>query len=233
MTSRLIVLWNAERGHPRLRARSPELARLAGLFLRGYMWVIPPWLLFQVMRNFVSALERPGWILGDQRARHPAQWRCVSWALIFGHLGLPELGICRRRDRQLDRLDGHGARARPSSSLTDRQFRRFHLFGRFWRPDWPRFRQLFKLGGPIGLTMGFEGARVQRRRLSHGPVRRRHPSPPTRSRCRSPRRPSWSRLRLGQAATVRVGLAYGRQDRARHRASPAGRRSASASASWL
>ena len=42
--------------------------------------------------------------------------------------------------------------------LTDRQFRRFHIFGRFWRPDWPRFRRLFKLGSPIGLTMGFEGA---------------------------------------------------------------------------
>ena len=42
--------------------------------------------------------------------------------------------------------------------LTDRQFRRFHIFGRFWRPDWPRFRRLFKLGAPIGLTMGFEGA---------------------------------------------------------------------------
>ena len=36
---------------------------LAGWFLRGYMWVIPPWMLFQVMRNFVSALERPGWVL--------------------------------------------------------------------------------------------------------------------------------------------------------------------------
>jgi hypothetical protein len=41
--------------------------------------------------------------------------------------------------------------------VTDRQFRRFHLFGRFWRPDWPRYRKLWKLGFPIGLAMGFEG----------------------------------------------------------------------------
>ena len=41
--------------------------------------------------------------------------------------------------------------------VTDRQFRRYHLFGRFWRPDWPRYRKLWKLGLPIGLAMGFEG----------------------------------------------------------------------------
>ena len=39
----------------------------------------------------------------------------------------------------------------------DREFRRYHLFGRFWRPDWPRYRKLWKLGFPIGLAMGFEG----------------------------------------------------------------------------
>jgi MATE family multidrug resistance protein len=40
--------------------------------------------------------------------------------------------------------------------LTDRQFRRFHLFGRWWRPDWPRFVTLWRLGVPIGATMMLE-----------------------------------------------------------------------------
>ena len=38
----------------------------------------------------------------------------------------------------------------------DRRFRRFHLFGRFWRPDWARFRELWRLGLPIALTLAFE-----------------------------------------------------------------------------
>ncbi|WP_343039928.1 MATE family efflux transporter [Sphingomonas piscis] len=42
--------------------------------------------------------------------------------------------------------------------LRDRQFRRFHLFGRFWRADWGRLGRLLLLGLPIGLAMGFEGA---------------------------------------------------------------------------
>jgi MATE family multidrug resistance protein len=39
---------------------------------------------------------------------------------------------------------------------TVRGFRRFHLFGRFWRSDWPRFRELLRLGLPIGVTLALE-----------------------------------------------------------------------------
>ncbi len=38
----------------------------------------------------------------------------------------------------------------------DRRFRRYHLFGRFWRPDWKRFREIWRIGLPIALTLGFE-----------------------------------------------------------------------------
>ena len=67
----LVVLWNGERVILAF-GQEPELARLAGRFLRGYMWIIPPWMLFQVMRNFVSAMERPGWMLAISTARNPA-----------------------------------------------------------------------------------------------------------------------------------------------------------------
>src|SRR6476469_4021739 len=38
---------------------SAELADQGQTFLRAYMWCTAPWLLFQLLRNFVSALERP------------------------------------------------------------------------------------------------------------------------------------------------------------------------------
>ena len=38
----------------------------------------------------------------------------------------------------------------------DKQFRRYRLFGRFWRPDWPRFVTLARLGLPIGAIVLFE-----------------------------------------------------------------------------
>jgi len=95
--------------------------------------------------------------------------------------------------------------------LTDRQFRRFHLFGRFWRPDWPRFRQVFKLGGPIGLTMGFEGgvfsAAAYLMGLFGAPSVAAH-----QIALQIAATTFMVPLALGQAATVRVGLAYGRRD---------------------
>jgi MATE family multidrug resistance protein len=95
--------------------------------------------------------------------------------------------------------------------LTDRQFRRFHLFGRFWRADWPRFRQLFRLGGPIGLTMGFEGgvfsAAAYLMGLFGAPSVAAH-----QIALQIAATTFMVPLALGQAATVRVGLAYGRDD---------------------
>ena len=42
--------------------------------------------------------------------------------------------------------------------LSDRHLRRYRLFGRWWRPEWPRFRHIVKLGTPIAVTWMFEGA---------------------------------------------------------------------------
>jgi len=205
----LIVLWNAEKvilafGQDR------ELARLGGWFLRGYMWVIPTWMLFQMMRNFVSALERPGWVLAISTAGIPLN-AIVSWALIFGHLGLPKLGLIG---------GGIGSSivwlamttALAIVVLTDRQFHHFRLFGRFWRSDWPRFRQLFKLGGPIGLTMGFEGAIFSAAAYLMGLFGA--PSVAAHQIALQIAATAFMvPLALGQATTVRVGLAYGRRDR--------------------
>jgi MATE family multidrug resistance protein len=150
-----LLLWNAE---PVIRAlgQQPALARDAALFLRGYMWTMLPWLLFQAMRNFLAAVERPGWVLGVSIAGIVVN-AILGWALIFGHFGLPALGIF-----------GGGLASSIVWTLlalgllvvilTDRQFRRFHLFGHLWRADWPRLRRMIVLGIPIGLAFAFEGA---------------------------------------------------------------------------
>jgi multidrug resistance protein, MATE family len=149
-----LILWNSE-GLIRALGQEPALARDAEQFLHGYLWSMLPFLLFQAMRNFVSALERPGWVLAISLVGIILN-ALLGYGLIFGRFGLPELGIF-----------GGGLASSIVWTLlavllalvivTDRQFRRYHLFGRFWRPDWPRYRRLWKLGLPIGLAMGFEG----------------------------------------------------------------------------
>ena len=149
-----LILWNSE---PIIRAlgQEPDLARGAQSFLRGYMWSQLGFLLFQAMRNFVAALERPGWVLAISLAAIPLN-ALLGYALIFGKFGLPAWGLFGG-GLASSIVWGLMAVGLAVVILTDRQFRRFHLFGRFWRADWPRYARLWRLGFPIGLAMGFEG----------------------------------------------------------------------------
>ena len=148
-----LLLWNAE---PVMLAlgQPPELAQAGQSYLRAYMWCTAPWLLFQLLRNFVAALERPTVVLWLSFAAIAFN-ALLSWALIFGELGMPALGV---------------AGAGLGSTITwlvavvalvlvvvgDRNFRRFHLFGRFWRLDFERTVEMARLGWPIGITMALE-----------------------------------------------------------------------------
>jgi multidrug resistance protein, MATE family len=148
-----MVLWQAE---PILLAlgQDPDLARMATSYLRTFQWSILPFLFYIVLRNFVAALERPMaalWISGAAVFVNAF----LVWMLMFGKLGFPALG-----------LPGAGI----GTTLTnvfmfaglvgliyaDRRFRRYQLLGRFWRSDWPRFREVFRIGVPIAFLLGFE-----------------------------------------------------------------------------
>jgi MATE family multidrug resistance protein len=161
------------------------------------------------MRNFVAALERPGWVLAIS-ATGIAVNAIAGYALIFGKLGMPALG-----------LFGGGlassitwiamTMALAVVIVTDRKFRRFRLFGRFWRPDWRRFRQIFRLGLPIGMAMGFEGAVFSAAAYLMGLIDA--VSVAAHQVALQIAATSFMvPLGLAQAATVRVGLAYGRSD---------------------
>jgi MATE family multidrug resistance protein len=205
-----VLLWNAEPIILRL-GQEPALARDAEVFLHGYMWSILPFLLFQAMRNFLSALERPQWIF-IVSALGIVLNAIVSWALIFGKGGMPALGIFG---------GGLGSSvvwtfltfALATVIVTDRKFRRFHLFGRLWRADWPRFRHIWRLGLPIGLTMAFEGAVFSAAAYLMGLID--EDSIAAHAVALQIAAISFMvPLGLGQAATVRVGRALGRKDRA-------------------
>src|SRR3954447_2363867 len=105
--------------------QSAELASQGQTFLRAYMWCTAPWLLFQLLRNFVSALERPRIILWLSLGGIGLN-ALLSWSLIFGRFGLPALGLAG---------GGLGSTltwlilcmALIAIVLLDRKFARFHL----------------------------------------------------------------------------------------------------------
>lgn len=205
-----LVLWHVG-ALMRALGQSPELASQGQTFLRAYMWCTAPWLLFQLLRNFVSALERPRMILWLSISGIALN-ALLSWSLIFGHFGLPALGLV-----------GGGL----GSTLTwwllcaaliafvyrDRQFRRFHLFGRFWRFDRERTMAMVKLGWPIGVTMALEMGVFALAAYFMGWIG----APAVAAHAVALQIAALTfmvPLGLGQAATVRVGLALGRQDEA-------------------
>ena len=203
-----LVLWHVG-DLMRLFGESDELARQGQTFLRAYMWCTAPWLLFQLLRNFVSALERPRMVLWLSLGGIAVN-ALLSWSLIFGHFGLPALGLVG---------GGLGSTltwiamcaALTVVVLTDRQFRRFHLFGRFWRFDRERTLALVRLGWPIGVTMALEMGVFALAAYFMGWIG----APAVAAHAIALQIAALTfmvPLGLGQAATVRVGLALGRRD---------------------
>ena len=202
------LLWRMDLILIALR-QSPELIELALPYAQAAMFGFLPAIGFVVLRNFIAALERPrsAMIISIVGILFNA---LADYALIFGKFGLPALGLV-----------GAGI----ATSLTEfflffsllavifwnRQFRRYSLLGRFWRPDWERFVEIWRLGLPIGgalvmeiglfagagFLMGWIGTTelaAHQIALQCGAVTFMVP------------------LGFSQAATVRVGLYAGRQD---------------------
>jgi MATE family multidrug resistance protein len=205
-----LVLWHVG-SLMRAFGIAEELASQGQTFLRAYMWCTAPWLLFNLLRNFVSALERPRIVLWLSLAGIGIN-ALLSWSLIWGHFGLPALGLV-----------GGGV----GSTLTwtficgsliavtsiDRRFRRFHLLGHFWRFDRQRTMAMVRLGWPIGVTMALEMGVFALAAYFMGWIG----APAVAAHAVALQLAALTfmvPLGLGQAATVRVGLALGRRDEA-------------------
>ncbi len=203
------VLWHTE-SILLAMGQEPRLAEGAGIYVRGLQWSILPFLGFIVLRSLIAALERPVWgfVAGVLAVIINA---ALNWCLVFGTLGLPALG-----------LFGSGLASTIANTsmfailalvlVTDRRMRRYHLFGRFWRPDWQRLREFWRLGLPIGAALAFEVTIFNAAALLMGLIS------PTALAAHAIAIQIASiafmvPLGLGQAVTVRVGRAFGARDR--------------------
>jgi MATE family multidrug resistance protein len=202
------LLWECE-AILRAMGQAPDLAREAGQLMHGLQWALLPFLCFTTLRNFIAALERPVWGLIIMLAAIPINV-AAGWALIFGHFGLPELG-----------LFGAGLASSLSSCflffgllaviLLDRRFRRYRLMGRFWTRDRERHRQVWTLGLPIAITLGFETTVFNASAFLMGLIGRDSLAAHAVA-IQIAALVFMVPMGIGQAATVRVGIAYGKRD---------------------
>jgi multidrug resistance protein, MATE family len=205
-----LILWQAPT-LLMLLGQDPDLARAAGRFVRIVMWSLLPVFLFFVLRNFIAAIERPNWgavVLVGQVLINAL----FGWILIFGHFGLPALGL------EGSALASALANVFVFVALATvvafaRPFRRYAIFGRWWRADWSRYRDLVAIGLPIAITLLLEVAVFAAAVFIMGLIGRDAIA----AHAIALQVAAFTfmvPLGLSQAATVRVGLFYGAADRA-------------------
>jgi len=194
--------------------QDPALSAAAGEYVGWAMLGMPGALAFIALRGFLGALSKPLPATVITFFAIPLN-AFLNWVLMFGNLGAPALG-----------LNGAGiATAVVQSAMcltliafvaSHRRLRRYHVFGRFWRPDWVRFREIFALGLPIGLALIAEVGAFTASTWIMGWISEIHVAAHAIA-LQIATVAFMVPLGLGMATTVRVGLAHGARDPVRVR----------------
>ena len=189
--------------------QEPRLAADAGVYTAALAFGLPCSLAFQVLRNFSTSLSRPvpPMVVMGLAILFNA---LGDYALIFGHFGLPRLGLMgaglASASSNLFTLVAMGGIA-----LGMRELKAYRVLHRFAIPHWRSLVELFHLGLPIGVTMLFEVALFNAATLAMGTfgivALAAHQIAIT-----IPSLTFMVPLGIGLAGTVRVGLAAGAGD---------------------
>jgi MATE family multidrug resistance protein len=192
-----------------LLGQDPETTLLAETYIQIAAWAVVPQLLIIVLRSLLSAFDATRAILVVTVTGVIINAGC-NYLLIFGNFGFP-------------RLELRGAAISTVAInclmfgllllyvLRHPRFKRFHILVRLFKPDWRRFREIFVVGTPIGMTILaevslFSAAALLMGRLGTDEVAAHAVA----LQCASTA--FMVPLGIGMATTVRVGVAYGRND---------------------
>jgi len=135
--------------------QDPEVARKAQGYMLALSIGLPFNLAVMALRNFLAALGKTAVPLILVTLITLINIG-LNYILIFGHFGAPRL-----------ELVGAGIASTLSAIIGlflfiayigwDKRAKQFELFKRFYKADWPRFKEIIALGFPISITTIFEG----------------------------------------------------------------------------
>lgn len=188
-----------------------EVSDLAGGFLHVLLWATIPMLIGNVLRSVVSAMGRPIFATFITALAIVVN-AAGNYALVFGHWGAPALGLQGSAASSIITAI-ITALAYVAVILSDRRLRRFHLFGHFWRPDWERFREILAIGTPIFLQVLAEAGLFGAAAFLMGRIGEAELAAHTVA-LQIAAFTFQIPMGIGQAATIRVGYAFGAGDKA-------------------
>ena len=147
------LLWQAD-AILQWMGQRPDAAAEATRFMHTLQWALLPYLGYLVLRSVVANLGLQRWTLLVTALAIGVN-ALLAWALMFGRLGFPALG-----------LPGAGVATTLSSAfmftglavvvMRHPTLRPYHLLRHGWRLEPTRLAAVWRLGWPIALTFTFE-----------------------------------------------------------------------------
>ncbi|MEK6204157.1 MAG: MATE family efflux transporter, partial [Amylibacter sp.] len=144
------LLWNADVFLLAI-GQKPELASMAQEYVRVVQWSLFPVLIISVLRSYLSALERMQIVLWITLVGVAVN-AFLNYAFIFGNFGAPRMELAGAALASVC-TNIVMASGLVIYCLRVPALREHEIFVRFWRPDWAAFRDVFRLGLPISLTI--------------------------------------------------------------------------------
>lgn len=129
----------------------PEVIALAIPYLLAVVWSLIPMVVGNVLRTYLSTLGRPVFAT-IITALGIGVNALGNYALIFGNLGMPRLELIGAGIATIITTCGT-LLAYLAVIHVDKKLHRYRIFGRIWRPDWAKFREIIRIGTPIALTV--------------------------------------------------------------------------------
>jgi MATE family multidrug resistance protein len=205
----MLLLWQGERLLV-LLGQQPDVSRRAGAFMLMLVPALPLAAVAGIARLTAAALGRPGWTFVVTGLALGLDL-LGNWALIFGHLGAPALGLVGSALANLLSFAGM-VLAYGLIFAADRHLKRYHLFGYWYRFDGSRAWQILRLGAPIMATWVLEGGLFGGAAVLMGLIGVTEVA----AHAIALNVAAYAfqiPFGIAQAATVRVGLAYGARDK--------------------
>ena len=192
-----------------LTGQEPALAALGQSYMLILVWSVIPFIVNNVLRSFVSALDRPIFATAITALGIGVN-AAGNYAFIFGNWGAPALG-----------LPGAAVATLFTSLFTmlayvvairlDPKLHRYHIFGRWWVPDWPVFWQIVRKGTPIALMVSAEAGVFSAAAFLMGNIGAAQLAAHTLA-LQIAALAFQVPFGVGQASTIRVGYFYGARD---------------------